>query len=159
MQNAGARLVGGSAKARQLMTPPTSLRVRSCKLTLARASNSATTVRVGLATLAGAYLNGGSAYADVNISALPVVSSGLRASEVTATFPAPVTLTAGVQYALMITSATSGGVWVAPLQDGVGYFNSTSGFGGTRDWVQYSSGTVWTDWNATLADLQFYCLP
>jgi hypothetical protein len=159
MQNAGAKLVGGTAKARQLMTPPTSLTVRSCKLTLARARSSATTVRVGLATTAGAYLNGGSAYKDVSISALPVVSSGLRASEVTATFPAPVTLTAGVQYALTVTSATSGGVWAAPVQDGVGYFNTTSGFGGTRDWAQYSSGTSWTNWNATLADLQFYCLP
>jgi len=164
MESAGPQRIGGSAKARQILNPDRAVTLRSCRLTLGRASSAATKVRVGLTALGGGgYLNGGSAYADIGLAGLPVVGSGYQAQEVTAVFPAPVTLAAGAQYALEITSPTSGGVWLGPMQDGAGYFNTAGGFGGQVGRAQYSGGggsTGWSNWqNEPAADLQFYCTP
>jgi len=160
METAGARTIGGTARARQLMRPSTTVTIRSCTLTLARTSSSATSVRIGIATTSGTYLNGGSAYTNVNISSLPVQTGTYQVSQVRATFPAAVTLTAGVQYALVISSPTSGGVRLAPVKDGSSYFVTNSSFEGSTSRAQYSSdGSSWSDWSYSYADLQFYCQP
>ncbi len=160
METAGPQRIGAKVQARQILNPAKTRTVRTCRLTLTRATSTATTVRVGLTTLASpsTYLAGNTAFANVSISALPVVGSGFAASEVSLTLPAPVTLTGGVLYTLLITTPTSGGIYLAPVKDGTPYFATSSGFGAKVGRAQFNAGSGWKDWDVgARSDFQAYC--
>lgn len=160
MESAGPQRIGATVRARQLVTPTAATTVRRCTVLLGRASSAATDVRIGLTDAAGNWLNGGTAFAWTSIAALPVQSSGYAQREVTVTLPAPVTLVAGQQVALVVRTPTAQGVWVNPMQDGAGYFETTGGLGGTVDRVQRHDGTAWGTWNGEpAADLSGFCAP
>jgi hypothetical protein len=128
-QNGGSQPVGGAAKARQLLTSPAGGTVQTCYIDAARASTSVARVRVGLTTIAGAFLAGGAAYTDADASPLPVASTGLAGGQLKVTLPAPVTV------------------------------GANGGWGGTTDYAQYNSGSGWVAWpgQGQLSDLSAYC--
>lgn len=154
MQAGPSVTLGAATKVRQLLTPPASATTQTCHLDLSRTSSSTTTTRVGLTDVTGTFLSAGTAYQDVDISALPVTSTGLAGRQVDVTLPAPVPVTAGIQVALQVSGA---GVALAPAQDGVGYFSHTGGWGGSVDYAQVNTGSGWTGWDGTLDDLSAYC--
>ena len=68
------------------------------------------------------------------------------------------TLTGGVLYTLLITTPTSGGIYLAPVKDGTPYFATTSGFGAKVGRAQFNTGSGWKDWDVgARSDFQAYC--